>query len=221
MADPLLHVSDLCFSYGRRAVLRNLSLTLAKGEKIALAGPNGSGKTTFFRCLTGLEKIASGQILLSGRKVDTEADFQELRRVVGYSVQNAEDQLIFPTVLEDVSFGPLNLGLEEPEAKARQILAVLGLKGKEDWLTHQLSGGQQKLVALAAVLVMEPRILLLDEPFNGLDAAACGRLSRLLGERDCAMIVVAHDPEHLRGLCQRRLAMEDGALVSADAQEPR
>lgn len=215
MPEALLAICDLHFGYDPATpLLRGINLTIEPGQTIGLRGANGSGKTTLFRCLTGLEKISKGEIRLKGKTIKTEKDFRCLRRSVGFSLQNAEDQLILPTVFEDVSFGPLNLGLKEAEARAvaRATLASLNMAAFEEKLTHELSGGQQKLVALAAVLAMQPELLLLDEPFNGLDAAAAGLVADLLANLKCAKIITCHNNEMLAALCQEIWQLENGRI---------
>lgn len=189
---------------------------LAPGESVELYGPNGSGKTTLFRCLTGLEKNWQGSILLEGQPVRNEKDFQNLRKHIGYSLQNAEDQLFFPSVIEDVSFGSLNLGMSEAQARERALatLDLLGIATLSESLSYKLSGGQQKLVALAAVLAMRPQALLLDEPLNGLDAASARRLLAVLENLDCAKIIVAHDTQLFAKICSRKLVLRNGKLES-------
>lgn len=214
MTDFKLRLRDLHFGYAAFSVLAGIDLEIRAGESVGLDGANGSGKTTLFRCITGLEKIAAGEIILNDERIKTEKDFAALRRKVGYSLQNAEDQLIFPTALEDASFGPLNLGLDQDAARARaeETLKLLGIEKLGERLTHELSGGQQKLVALAAVLAMQPRLLLLDEPFNALDSKAAGRVADVIANLDCARIIVAHDSAILDRLCERRLHLENGKL---------
>lgn len=215
MEPPLLEVNDLCFSYpGDEKVLNGISFSLASGERVELAGANGAGKTTFFRCLTGLEKNWSGIIRLAGQSIRSEKDFQGLRRKVGYSLQNAEDQLFFPSVMEDVCFGPLNLGLDEMEAQNRALatLETLGIGNLRDAISLNLSGGQQKLVALAAVLAMQPEILLLDEPLNGLDARAAACLLQALEDSNAAMMIVSHDGAFFSKLVNRSLKLRNGSL---------
>lgn len=216
MPDPLLSLKQIVFSYKNQPVLNGLNLDLAPHESIGLIGANGSGKTTLFRCITGLEKVAKGQILFAGREINSAKDFQFLRRHVGFSLQNAEDQLIFPTVSEDVSFGPLNLGLSQQEANVRtkETLELLGIGSLADRFTIELSGGQQKLVALCAVLAMRPKLLLLDEPFNGLDQNGVKRLVKALTELACAKLIVAHDHSLLKKLCPRLLALSGGILTA-------
>lgn len=220
MSEFILELKELAFAYHKREVLRDINLQIAAGEAIGLQGPNGSGKTTLFRCVTGLEQIKSGAIIFAGKKISTKKDFQNLRREVGFSLQNAEDQLIFPTVAEDVCFGPLNLGLSQKEAEQRagETLQSLGLVEYGQRLTHELSGGQQKLVALAGVLAMRPKLLLLDEPFNGLDQMASERVASLLASLDCAKILVSHDHKAVFRLCRRFYRLENGTLAEESGQ---
>lgn len=219
-AQPILDVRGLSFSYpsenGRRAALRDVDLTLLPGQRLGLYGPNGSGKTTLFRCITGLETIGTGEIRLHGTPIRTEKDFRRLRRAVGYVLQNADDQLFFPTVFEDVAFGPLNLGLDAEEARARagETLAGLGLADYGQRLAHRLSGGEKTLVALATVLAMRPEALLLDEPTTGLDADARQRIIDVLRELPTARIVISHDWDFLERVADEIWGMDNGRLLT-------
>lgn len=215
---PLLDIRGLCFSYAGdgagRPALHDVSLTLKPGRRLGLYGPNGSGKTTLFRCITGLETPQRGEILLHGSPIRTEKDFRALRRAVGYVLQNADDQLFFPTVLEDVAFGPLNLGLASGEARARaeETLASLGLAAYAERLAHRLSGGEKTLVALATVLAMRPEALLLDEPTTGLDADARERIIGVLNGLPTARIVISHDWDFLERVADEIWGMDKGVL---------
>ncbi|MBD5558033.1 MAG: ABC transporter ATP-binding protein [Desulfovibrio sp.] len=217
-AAPLLDIRDLSFAYAAggasRAALHDVSLTLKAGQRLGLYGPNGSGKTTLFRCITGLETPQKGEIFLHGAPVRTEKDFRELRRAVGYVLQNADDQLFFPTVLEDVAFGPLNLGLGNAEARARaeETLGSLGLADYAERLAHRLSGGEKTLVALATVLAMRPEALLLDEPTTGLDADARERIIGVLNDLSTARIVISHDWDFLERVADEIWGMDKGVL---------
>ena len=199
-----------------REVLRDVNFALFPGQRVALYGPNGSGKTTLFCCITGLVRPQQGQVRFHDTLMQTEKDFLALRRSVGFVLQQAEDQLFFPTVLEDVAFGPLNLGLEPARARERALatLASLDLSGFEDRLIHQLSGGEKKLVALAGVLAMQPEALLLDEPTNGLDNSARERLTAILRGLDTPHIVISHDLDFLTQVATEYLTIQDGRLNS-------
>lgn len=214
-SDFSLIVENICFGYQPdRLVLRDLSLTLARGNKLGLSGANGSGKTTLFRCLTGLEKIRSGSISMCGNPVCKEKDFQQLRKKVAYCLQDAENQLLFPTVLEDLAFGPLNLGLSAKEAqvRAQETLQMCGLENFADRMIDELSGGEKKFVALAAMLAMRPKALLLDEPLNNLDNKARERLKEILASLDCAQIIVDHDAGFLKEICHSFAIFKNGRL---------
>lgn len=211
----LEHVS---FSYPPdHTVLTGASFTLEPGQRVGLYGPNGSGKTTFFRLVVGLAAPDQGKILFHGRPVHTEKDFRALRRKIGLVLQNADDQLFCPTVLEDVAFGPLNQGLAPAEARRRaeETLAELGLDGFGPRLTHRLSGGEKKLVSLATVLSMRPEALLLDEPTNGLDPTARERIIDVLTRLDTARIIISHDWDFLARTTDTYLTITDKKLTDA------
>lgn len=212
-------VHQLSFAYGSsKRQLDRVDFALFPTESVGLTGSNGAGKTTFFRCVTGLCKPQSGEIRLGPKIMRNEKDFFELRRMVGYALQNADDQLFFPTVLEDVAFGPLNLGLSSAEARdrARESLELVGLSGYEDCLGNQLSGGEKRLVALASILAMRPSALLLDEPLTGLDETASKRVTDIISRLDCAKIIISHDRTFLDALCTRKLVLQNGQLRNGD-----
>ena len=214
----IFSLEAVCFSYGRagspREVLCDVDFSLHAGQRIGLYGPNGSGKTTLFRCITGLARPQSGQVLFHGAPLNDDKDFYELRCKVGFVLQHAEDQLFFPTVLEDVAFGPLNLGLSADEARdcALDTLRNLGLAGFESRLTHRLSGGEKKLVSLAAVMAMKPEALLLDEPTNGLDNDARQRIIDILCSLDTARITISHDWDFLAQTSTQYLTIANNRL---------
>ncbi len=218
MSEPLLELEHVSFVYpGGREVFRDLHFAFRPDCQIGLYGPNGSGKTTFFRLIMGLAKPGTGRILFHGRPMETERDFRELRCRIGLVLQHAEDQLFCPTVLEDVAFGPLNLGLSQEEARERAsaTLRRLGLEGFENRLTHRLSGGEKKLVSLASVLAMEPEALLLDEPTNGLDPEARQRIIGVLKTLPTARIIISHDWDFLAETSSEYLTVVDRQLTSA------
>ena len=201
---------------GPRRVLKDVSFALAPGQRIGLYGPNGSGKTTLFRCITGLVRPSKGLVRFHGKALHDEKGFHALRCKVGFVLQHADDQLFFPTVLEDVAFGPLNLGLSAAEAgeQARATLQRLGLFGFEQRLTHHLSGGEKKLVALATVLAMDPEALLLDEPTNDLDQDALQRLIDILCDLPTARMVISHDWDFLSRVCGEYRTIREGHLLA-------
>ena len=214
---PLLSLDGVHVARAGRPVLAGVTLTLHPGERIALTGPNGAGKTTLLRTLVGLEKITAGRYVAFGTEPKREADFRPVRVRAAFLFQDPDDQLFCPTVLDDVAFGPLNLGLSRAaaEARARDVLARLHLDALASRITWRLSGGEKRLVALAAILAMEPEVLLLDEPTNALDAPHQERLTEILAGLPAAMLIVSHDAGFLARLATRTLALEGGRIVPA------
>ena len=163
----------------------------------------------------GLLKPSSGTIEIFSRQVNGERDFRRVRERIGLLFQDADDQLFSPTVLEDVAFGPLNLGRSQEEAKAiaQKTLELLGLSGFEDRITYKLSGGEKKLVSLATVLAMEPEILLLDEPSNGLDDNTKARLMEALSQLDLSFILISHEIDFLSETTDSICEMRNGNIL--------
>lgn len=216
MSPPLIEAIDLFFAYPHRPpVLKGASFVLEQGERVGLVGANGSGKSTFLQLLVGLHRPQKGILRIFGQPRTTEKDFEEVRRRVGLVFQDPDDQLFSPTVLEDIAFGPLNLGTPPPEAHAiaTRVLREVGLEGVEDRITDKLSGGEKRLVALATVLAMEPEVLLLDEPVAGLDRDATSRIRDVLARLPHAMVLVSHDDALLSDLETRRITLDDGKLL--------
>ncbi len=196
----IIDLEDISFNYpGGVPVLDQLNLSFYQGDRMGLMGPNGSGKTTLFHIIMGLLKPSSGKMEILGKPVQAERDFGEVRQRIGLLFQDPDDQLFSPTVLEDVAFGPLNLGksLDEAKAIAGRTLKSLGMGGFEERITHKLSGGEKRLVSLATVLAMEPQVLLLDEPTAGLDETTERRLVHILKNLGLSLILVSHNIDFL------------------------
>ncbi len=215
--NDLITFEDVTIERDGACVLRDVSFSLAAGERLAIVGPNGAGKTTLLRAMVGLQPITKGRIFAFGAPRKTEADFADVRLKAAYMFQDADDQLFCPTVVEDVAFGPLNMGLSDEAAlaRARQTLTSLSLGHLADRLVRRLSGGEKRMVCLAGVLAMNPDVLLLDEPTNSLDAAHLEKLTETLQRIDKAMVIVSHDRPLLDCLATRALAMRDGQLAPA------
>ncbi len=213
---PLIVLDDVSVQRDGRLVLDRVSLTLRQGERLAVAGPNGAGKTTLLRTIIGLDAPNAGSISMFGQPCRDEKAFQRIRPKAGFLFQDSDDQLFCPTVIEDVAFGPLNLGLSNKAAlaKANQTLARMELSSLAGRITYRLSGGEKRLVCLAGVLAMEPEVLLLDEPTNGLDRNHYDRLVGILRALPNAMIVVSHDMPFLADLATRSLVLHDGQLLN-------
>jgi len=214
--DLIIHLQGICFNYpGSPKVLDSLDLKLYRGNRIGLMGPNGSGKTTLFHIIMGLLKPSSGSIEIFNRPVKTEKDFIRVREKIGLLFQDADDQLFSPTVLEDVAFGPLNMGKSRDEAMdiARNTLNFLGLTGFEDRITYKLSGGEKKLVSLATVLAMEPEVLLFDEPTSGLDDRTKATLKDVLAGLDLSYIIISHEIDFLAKIANSIYSMNNGKML--------
>jgi len=211
----IIQLEKVCFAYqGRNNVIDELDLTFHQGDRLGIISPNGSGKTTLFHIIMGLLKPNSGKIEVFGRPVQKEKDFHIVRRRIGMLFQDADDQLFSPTVLEDVAFGPLNIGKSKEEAISisRRILDFLGLSGFEDRITFKLSGGEKRLVSLAAVLAMEQEVLLLDEPTSGLDGHTKAKLIEVLTGLNLPYIVISHEYDFITAVTEQIYTIEDGKI---------
>lgn len=213
---PLLELQDIAFRYSQNSppILDGFSMSFDGHQKLGLIGPNGCGKTTLFHIIMGLHQPDSGDFLFKGKQVNDKNRFRELRQEIGLLFQDADDQLFSPTVLEDVAFGPLNLGLPPSEAKKRALetLASLGLQDFSHRIIHQLSGGEKKLVSLATILAMKPKAVLLDEPTNNLDPDTRHRLIHILRDLDLGYMIISHDWDFLSDTCDDVYAMDKGKV---------
>lgn len=214
---PLIEVRDLHFRYedGTQA-LDGVNFTLYPNETVALLGANGSGKTTFVLHLNGVLQ-GEGTVMVCGMPVAKDT-LASVRSKIGMVFQDSDEQLFMPTVLEDVSFGPLNLGLSPEEAvqKAKSALEQVGMEHALTKAPYHLSAGEKKRVALAGVLAMDPEILVLDEPNTFLDPPAEGNLLHLLKGLPQAKLLITHNIHFAAALASRAVFFEKGKLV-ADA----
>lgn len=214
--DPILFVKNLRLSFpSGKDVFDEASLDLFSQESVGLWSPNGTGKTSLFRVITGLLKPETVELNLEGKNITSTQDFKELRMKVGYVLQHPDDQLFFPQVIDDVAFGPLNQRKSVREAAeiSEATLRSLGIENLKNALSFELSGGQKKLVTLACVLSMQPKILLLDEPTNGLDETARQRLIDVINGIEAAKIIISHDPEVLTLTCTRFLTIQNKKII--------
>jgi cobalt/nickel transport system ATP-binding protein len=211
-----VRLDALSFSYpdGVEA-LREIALRVAVGQRVALVGPNGSGKSTLLRQLTGLLTPTKGQAWIMGIPV-TKENLLQIRRRVGYVFQDADDQLFCPTVLEDVAFGPLQLGWATAEVvqRVREALEMVGLGGLERRVPQKLSAGEKTLVALATVLSYSAEVLILDEPSASLDPRNRRRVMGVLARLDGTQLIATHDLDLAWELCERTVLLADGAVVA-------
>ena len=222
MHSTTLEVQNIAYSYSnQQPVLHDISFRINTGERVALMGPTGSGKSTLLENLIGLKQPSQGKIIINDIVLEPKT-LPEVRRYIGFSFQNANDQLFMPTILEDVAFGPLNYGVSAPEATdiARKLLMDFGLEAHGKRSAHELSGGQRRLAALAAILALKPDILILDEPTNGLDPAWRRNLAKVLLNLPVKVILVAsHDLNWLSKVTERALVLSGGRIhIDSDIQ---
>jgi len=211
----VLSVKDLHFNYpDGHTALRGVSLKLCAGDKVALVGPNGAGKSTLMLHLNGILG-GGGEIEVGGLRLSPDR-LPVIRAMVGLVFQNPDDQLFSPTVFEDVAFGPLHMGLPEDEVRARvdSALEAVRMSAYRDRLSHHLSVGEKKRIAIATVLSMNPKILVLDEPSAGLDPRARRTLINLLRDLPITMLVSTHDMALVRELFPRTVVMDEGQVVA-------
>ncbi len=210
-------VEDICTRYGDLEVLSDISLDIKPGEVLSLLGPSGSGKTTLLRIIAGLEHPCGGKVLIDGRTMSDEGRFVvPEKRGIGLVFQ---DYALFPhlTILQNVKFGLDALPGREADEQARRILSRVGLLRYQYSYPHQLSGGEQQRVALARALAPRPGILLMDEPFSGLDARMRDTIREetieLLRDTRSTVIIVTHDPEEALRVSDRIALMKEGRIV--------
>jgi len=211
----ILAVHDLHFAYhDHHAALRGVSFELCEGDKVALVGPNGAGKSTLMLHLNGILS-GRGDVSVGGARL-TRDNLPAARAMVGLVFQNPDDQLFSPTVFEDVAFGPLHMGLPRDEVLTRveSALKAVRMSNYRDRMSHHLSVGEKKRIAIATVLSMNPQILVLDEPSAGLDPRARRTLINLLRELPITMLVSTHDMKLVEELFPRTIVMDEGLIVA-------
>jgi cobalt/nickel transport system ATP-binding protein len=219
--NTLINLKGVSYRYpGGKTVLDQIDFKFTKGDRIGLVAPNGSGKTTLFHVIMGLLKPSSGTIEIFGKVRQKEKDFVPIRHRMGLLFQDADDQLFSPTVIEDVAFGPLNLGKSKQEALdiSRKTLDYLGLNGFENRITFKLSGGEKRLVSLATILAMQPEVLLLDEPTTALDMSMKSRLINILQKLELSYILISHEFDVLSKTAHAFYTMEGGKIFGDDRE---
>ncbi len=211
-----IEVDHLSFTYpdGHQA-LQDVSLYVAPCEKVALVGPNGAGKSTLILHLNGIYQGKSGTVKVSGLEVNR-SNLSKVRARVGLIFQSPDDQLFSPTVYDDVAFGPLYQGLPEKDVRQRveDALTAVGMSAYAQRVSHHLSVGEKKRIAIATVLSMQPEVLVLDEPTAGLDPRARRSLINLLRDLPITMLAPTHDMAMVDELFPRMVIMDDGHVVA-------
>lgn len=226
MSSIILEARDIRYRYPRgQEAIKGISFHFRRGEKIALVGPNGAGKSTLLQMFNGMIRPDAGTLLFDNMPIryDTPS-LRQLRRKVGFLLQNPDRQIIAPTVYQDVAFGPTNLGYGEAAVKEAVAtgLRQAGLEGFERRPPHQLSGGEKKRVAIAGVLAMDPEVLVFDEPTSGLDPSGSEDLMELLDELNHGgktIVISTHDVELAYPWADRAILMADGQIIREDVPD--
>ncbi len=223
--EPVIQVEGLRKSFGDHEVLKGITETIHKGEKVVVIGPSGSGKSTFLRCLNLLETPTSGRIFVHGEEITSpKCKVNELRRQMGMVFQHFN---LFPnlTILKNITLAPVQTGImgkEQAEQRAMELLARIGMTEKAKTYPNMLSGGQKQRVAIVRALAMNPRVMLFDEPTSALDPEMVGEvlsLMRELAETGMTMIVVTHEMGFAREVGTRVCFMDEGVMMEQNTPE--
>jgi len=221
--SELLALQDVSFSYGHNYLaLSNISVSFQAGERVAVLGGNGAGKSTFFLCCNGVLRPQQGRVIFDGQEVtSSRRDVYRLREGVGLVFQDPDTQIIAGSVASEVSFGPMNLGLTEDEVSRRvtQALAEMNISHYHDYAPQYLSGGEKKRVSIADIIAMRPRIILLDEPTASLDPVNARALEDILNELNSAgitIVISTHDVDFAYRMAERAIVFAAGEII-ADA----
>lgn len=222
MNDLLLKTENLCYTYegNTSPALDHLDLSIRRGKRVACMGANGSGKSTFFLCCNGILRPDSGRILFAGQPLDySRKGLLSLRSQVGIVFQDPDNQLFCASVFQEISFGPLNLGLDEATVRKRvsAVMDRLGITPYADRPVHALSGGQKKLVSIADILVMEPSLILLDEPAASLDPLHTRMVREVIDEiagEGITVMTATHDVDYAWSWADEILLLEEGRLLA-------
>lgn len=219
IGDNIMEIRNLEYSYpDRTKALKGVSLNIRRGDKVAVMGANGSGKTTFFLCLNGVLKGEKGEIVFDGKKVEHDKKgLTELKRKVGIVFQDPDSQLFLPTVYQEVSFGPMNLKWDKDVVQKRvdDMLGKMNLWHLRDKPTHFLSGGEKKRVSIADVLVMEPEVMILDEPTAALDPRHARQIDGIIAElsqKGITLLISTHDVERALAWANTVVVFDEGQI---------
>jgi len=218
MAEPVLRFDNVSYVYGDGTrALDNVSFTVAQGESAGIIGHNGSGKTTLLMHAVGL-LASNGSVVAAGFPV-VRSNLNVVRRKVGYVFQDPRDQLFMSRVIEDVSFGPLNMGLSEKESfeKAENALDAVGLHGFGSRISYHLSSGEMRRAAIATILAMNPEIIIMDEPTSGLDPRAKRELVAVIRSLPSTKLIASHDLSFI-GECTERVIVLHKGRIAAEGQ---
>ena len=216
----MIEFQNVSFAYEKgRPVLRDLSFRIEDGEAVGLIGANGAGKSTVMKLLLGLLQ-GEGKILVDGVEVRRET-LGEIRRKLGFVLQDSDDQMFMPTVYEDMIFAPLNymLSREEADARVDAVLARLHLEELKHRYNHKISGGEKRMAAIATILAMEPEAILMDEPTSALDPYNRRVVINTIRELPQTMLIASHDLDMILDTCSRVILLSNGAIAADGSAE--
>ena len=210
----MIEFQNVSFSYGDAPVVENLSFSIRKGETVGLIGANGAGKSTIMKLILGLIS-GSGEIRVDGLPI-TRENLPEIRKKIGFVLQDSDNQMFMPTVYEDMIFGPRNYGLskEETEKRVDGVLAQLGLQALKHRHNHKISGGEKRMAAIATILAMEPEMILMDEPSTALDPVNRRTVINTIKGLPQTKLIASHDLDMILDTCQRVILLSHGAIVA-------
>ena len=211
----MLELKQVRFAYEKgKDVIRDVSFRIGDGEKVGLIGANGAGKSTVLKLILGL-LAGEGEILADQIPVEKKT-LPQIRKKMGYVLQNSDNQMFMPTVLEDMIFGPVNYGLTRAaaEEKAERVLEQLNISGLKDRYNHRISGGEKKMAAIATILTMEPDLILMDEPTASLDPYNRRQMIRLMRDLPQTLLITSHDLDMIYDTCSRVILMHEGKIAA-------
>ena len=210
----MIEFQNVSFSYGDVPVVENLSFTIQKGETVGLIGANGAGKSTIMKLMLGLLS-GSGEIKVDGLPVCRD-NLAEIRKKIGFVLQDSDNQMFMPTVYEDMIFGPRNYGLskEETEKRVDTVLTQLGLQDLKYRHNHKISGGEKRMAAIATILAMEPEMILMDEPSTALDPVNRRTVINTINRLPQTKLIASHDLDMILDTCQRVILLSHGTIVA-------
>lgn len=215
-----VEIEDFSYSYpDGTAALSDITVSIEAGQKVALIGPNGAGKSTLLLAMAGFVK-GTGEVFIDGLKVNKK-NLKKIRRTIGCCLENPDDQLFMPRLFDDVAFGPLNMGLEPQQVRARvgDALKTVGLTASAEKPPHHLSAGQKRAAAIATILSMSPKIITLDEPDGSLDPANRNNLTRLLYALSQTLIIATSNMDFAAALADRAVLLDKGRIIADGAAE--
>lgn len=211
----MIRFENVTYSYpGGREVLHNISFEIKEGGSVGLIGANGAGKSTLLKAMLGLIE-ADGSITVDGLAMSRE-NLPAIRKALGYVLQDSDSQMFMPTVLEDMIFGPMNYGMsrEEAEKKAGEVLERLGIEELKNRYNHKISGGEKRMAAIATILAMEPKAMLMDEPSSSLDPKNRRGLINILNDIKITKLIASHDLDMILDTCEEVILINKGSVIA-------